>query len=89
VWEPAGSQTPTDCVRAELKKILTLRQPHSLPDGAAEKTEVILWEAEARNPDRRDWVKSQTSDAGQRQADRHLRTDPRSAMRSRPIPPAE
>jgi hypothetical protein len=89
VWEATGSQTPTDCVWAELKKILTPRQPHSLPDGAAEKTEAILWEAEARDPDRREWVKSQTSNAGQLRADRHLRTAPGSAVRIYPIPSGE
>jgi trimethylamine:corrinoid methyltransferase-like protein len=47
VWEAAGSRTATDRIRAKLKKILARHAP-PLPEGAAEKIEAILREAEAR-----------------------------------------
>jgi trimethylamine:corrinoid methyltransferase-like protein len=49
VWEAAGGKTTTDRIRVKLKKILARHTPPPLPDGAAEKIEAILREAEARN----------------------------------------
>ena len=48
VWEAAGSKTATDRIRAKLKKILARHTPPALPEGAAEKIAVILWEAKMR-----------------------------------------
>jgi trimethylamine---corrinoid protein Co-methyltransferase len=52
VWEAAGSKTATDRIRAKLKKILARHTPPPLPDGAAEKIEAILLEAEAREKEK-------------------------------------
>ena len=48
VWETAGSGTAIDRIRAKLRKILARHAPPTLPEGAAEKIEAILREAEAR-----------------------------------------
>jgi trimethylamine--corrinoid protein Co-methyltransferase len=52
VWEAAGGRSMTDRIRAKLRKILARHTPPPLPDRAAEKIAAILWEAEARSPER-------------------------------------
>ena len=52
VWEAAGGRSMTDRIRARLRKILTRHTPPPLPDRATEKIAAILWEAEARSPER-------------------------------------
>ena len=47
-WQAAGAQTMLDFIKAKLWEILVTHQPPPLPDGAAEKIEVILEAAEAR-----------------------------------------
>jgi trimethylamine--corrinoid protein Co-methyltransferase len=47
-WQAAGAQTMLDRIRAKLREILETHQPPPLSDGAAEKIEAILQEAEAR-----------------------------------------
>ena len=49
VREAAGSKTATERIRANLKKILARHIPPSLRDGAAEKIETVLREAEVRS----------------------------------------
>jgi trimethylamine--corrinoid protein Co-methyltransferase len=48
-WEASGSQTMQDHIRARLKGILSSHEPPPLPDGVAEKIEMILEAAEARH----------------------------------------
>jgi len=47
-WRAAGAQTMLDRIRAKLRDILATHQPPPLPDGVAERIEVILQAAEAR-----------------------------------------
>ena len=47
-WQAAGAQTMLDHIKAKLQKILSTHRPPPLPAGAAEKIELILQEAEAR-----------------------------------------
>jgi len=47
-WQAAGAHPMLDRIRAKLREILSTHQPPPLPDGAAEKIEVILQAAEAR-----------------------------------------
>ena len=52
-WQAAGAQTMLDRIKAKLREILATHQPPPLPDGAAEKIEAILQEAEAREGEER------------------------------------
>jgi trimethylamine--corrinoid protein Co-methyltransferase len=47
-WETAGSPVMHDRIRARLREILDTHQPPPLPEGAAEKIDAILAQAEAR-----------------------------------------
>jgi trimethylamine--corrinoid protein Co-methyltransferase len=47
-WEAAGSPVMYDRIRARLREILDTHQPPPLPEGASEKIEAILAQAEAR-----------------------------------------
>jgi trimethylamine--corrinoid protein Co-methyltransferase len=47
-WEKKGSKRTDQLLEEKLKKIITTHQPRPLPDGAAEKIDIILRAAEAR-----------------------------------------
>ncbi len=47
-WQAAGARTMEDRIQARLREILATHRPPPLPEGAAEKIEVILKRAEAR-----------------------------------------
>ena len=48
VWEAAGSKTATDRIRGQAEEDLARHTPPPLPEGAAEKIDTILREAETR-----------------------------------------
>jgi trimethylamine--corrinoid protein Co-methyltransferase len=49
IWESAGSRTMNDRIQTRLRSILAIHEPPPLPEGAAERIEEILREAEARS----------------------------------------
>lgn len=48
-WDRRGAETMTDRIKARLQTILSTHEPPPLPDGATERIEAILREAEARS----------------------------------------